>query len=58
MRISPIPAAALIMALGAATPAPAFSWGDKGHEVIALVAQAFLDADVASMISHAPSADH
>jgi len=34
MRISPIAAAALAMALGALTLSPALAWGDEGHEVV------------------------
>jgi hypothetical protein len=29
-----------------ATPQPAAGWGDKGHEIIVLIAQAYLEPDV------------
>jgi hypothetical protein len=51
MRISAITTAAMVIALGALTPQPALSWGDEGHEVVALVAQAFLDPDVRSKVN-------
>jgi hypothetical protein len=40
--------AAMTLALGLATnfvqPRPALAWGDEGHEVVALIAQSFLEA--------------
>lgn len=51
MRISMITTVAVVVALGVSKPQPAFSWGDKGHEVVALVAQAFLNPDVRSKVN-------
>src|SRR5215469_15956207 len=43
------------LALGLATnfvqPRPALAWGDEGHEVVALVAQSFLEPDVRRRVS-------
>jgi hypothetical protein len=42
--------AAVTLTLGLATnfvqPRPALAWGDEGHEVVALIAQSFLEPDV------------
>jgi hypothetical protein len=46
-----IATAAVAIAFGALTPQPALSWGDEGHEIVALVAQAFLAPDVRSKTS-------
>ena len=51
MRISMITTIAVVVTLGALKPQPALSWGDEGHEVVALVAQAFLDPDVRSKVN-------
>jgi len=51
MRIFLMTTAAVVVAVGAATPQPALAWGDEGHEIVALVAQAFLDPDVRSKVN-------
>jgi hypothetical protein len=35
-------AVAMAFALNAVSPGPALAWGDEGHEIIALIAQAYL----------------
>ena len=35
----------------ALAPQPAFAWGDEGHEIIALVAERFLDPGVREKIA-------
>jgi hypothetical protein len=53
--------AAATLGIGLATnfvqPRPALAWGDEGHEVVALVAQAFLDTDVRKKVTALLAAD-
>lgn len=43
--------AAAVIALGALRAGPALCWGDEGHEIVALVAQGFLDPDARSKVN-------
>jgi S1/P1 Nuclease len=43
--------AAIALALGASMPQPALSWGDEGHEIVAQIAQAFLEPDVRAKVT-------
>jgi hypothetical protein len=54
-----IAAGALTLALTAnlAQPREALAWGDEGHQVVALIAQSFLDADVRKRINALLAAD-
>jgi hypothetical protein len=45
------------MALNFAQPRGALAWGDEGHEIVALVAQSFLDPDVRKRVSALLAAD-
>src|SRR5215470_4716160 len=36
---------------------PALAWGDEGHEVVALIAQSFLDTDVRKRVNALLAAD-
>jgi len=53
--------AAVALALGLATnfvqPRPALAWGDEGHEVVALIAQSFLEPDVRRRVNALLAAD-
>lgn len=49
-------AAALSIAI-AGGPAPALAWGDEGHEIVALVAQSFLDPPVRKKVAALLAAD-
>jgi hypothetical protein len=51
LRIPALTTAAIAIALGSFTPAPVLAWGDEGHEIVGLVAQAFLDPDVHSKVT-------
>jgi hypothetical protein len=35
--------ACLLLAVAMTAPCPAFGWGDEGHEIIALIAEHYLD---------------
>jgi len=52
-------AAAGLFSIGviAASPLPAFAWGNEGHEVVALVAQSFLDPPVRKRVEALLAAD-
>jgi hypothetical protein len=52
------PAIALLsLALLAAVPQQAAAWGDEGHQIVALVAQSFLDSDVRKQVNALLAAD-
>jgi hypothetical protein len=48
---------ALALALNFAQPRTASAWGDEGHEVVALIAQSFLDSDVRRRVTALLAAD-
>jgi hypothetical protein len=48
---------ALALAVPLTHPKPALAWGDEGHEVVALVAQSFLDQDVRKKVTALLAAD-
>ena len=48
---------ALAVALNFVQPRSVLAWGDEGHEVVALVAQSFLDPDVRKRVSALLAAD-
>jgi hypothetical protein len=48
---------ALALATNFVQPRPALAWGDEGHEVVALVAQAFLEPDVRKRVNALLAAD-
>ena len=48
---------AIIIGLGFVQPRPALAWGDEGHQVVALVAQAFLTPDVRKRVTALLGAD-
>src|SRR5215467_16293490 len=48
---------ALALATNFVQPRPALAWGDEGHEVVALVAQSFLEPDVRKRVSALLAAD-
>jgi hypothetical protein len=48
---------ALALALNFAQPRTASAWGDEGHEVVALIAQSFLDSDVQRRVTALLAAD-
>jgi hypothetical protein len=48
---------ALAVALNFVQPRSALAWGDEGHEVVALVAQSFLNPDVRKRVSALLAAD-
>jgi len=50
-------AAALLSIIVAGSPAPALTWGDEGHEIVALIAQSFLDPPVRKKVSALLAAD-
>jgi len=56
-RLSGITVLALAATLSFAQPRSAFAWGDEGHEVVALVAQSFLEPDVRKRVSALLAAD-
>jgi hypothetical protein len=56
-RISISVVAAVAAALNFAQPHPALAWGDDGHQVVALVAQSFLDSDVQKRVTALLAAD-
>src|SRR5262245_3917113 len=56
MRIS-VMTAAIAFALLASMPQPALSWGDEGHEIVAQIAQAFLEPDVRAKVTRLLATD-
>src|SRR6266478_3234806 len=56
-HVSGFTALALAAVLNLAQPRSAIAWGDEGHEVVALVAQSFLDPDVRKRVSALLAAD-
>jgi hypothetical protein len=48
---------ALALSITIVQPSPAVAWGDEGHEVVALVAQSFLDPDVRKRVTALLAAD-
>jgi len=48
---------AIGLALNFSQPRTALAWGDEGHEVIALVAQSFLEPDVRKRVTALLAAD-
>jgi len=50
-------AAALFSIIVAGSPAPALAWGDEGHEIVALIAQSFLDPPVRKKVTALLAAD-
>ena len=50
-------AAALFSIIVTASPEPALAWGDEGHEIVALIAQSFLDPPVRKKVSAVLAAD-
>jgi hypothetical protein len=48
---------ALALTLNFAQPRTAGAWGDEGHEVVALIAQSFLDSDVRRRVTALLAAD-
>jgi hypothetical protein len=48
---------ALALSINFAQPRPAVAWGDEGHQVVALVAQSFLDPDVRRRVTALLAAD-
>src|SRR5579863_557326 len=48
---------ALGLCLSSAQPRPALAWGDEGHQVVALVAQSFLETDVRKQVTALLAAD-
>jgi hypothetical protein len=50
-------AVAMAFALNAVSPSPALAWGDEGHEIIALIAQAYLEPSVGKAVSDLLAAD-
>ncbi len=55
--MKPAIAALLACSMLAALPQKAAAWGDEGHEVVALVAQSFLDPDVRKKVNALLAAD-
>jgi S1/P1 Nuclease len=55
--VSGITVLALVAALSLAHSRSALAWGDEGHEVVALVAQSFLEPDVRKRVSALLAAD-
>jgi S1/P1 Nuclease len=55
--VSGFSAIALATALNFVQPQTALAWGDEGHEVVALVAQSFLEPDVRKRVSALLAAD-
>jgi hypothetical protein len=56
-KVSGITVLAVTAALNLAQPRNAFAWGDEGHEVVAFVAQSFLEPDVRKRVSALLAAD-
>ena len=56
-RVSGFTILALGVALNLAQPRNALAWGDEGHEVVALVAQSFLEPEVRKRVSALLAAD-
>jgi nuclease S1 len=56
-HVSELTVLALAVALNLAQPRSALAWGDEGHEVVALVAQSFLEPDVRKRVSALLAAD-
>jgi hypothetical protein len=52
-----IAAGTLALAANAAHTRAALAWGDEGHQVVALIAQSFLEADVRKRINALLAAD-
>ena len=52
-----VAACLLAVALGLSKPVAALAWGDEGHEVIALIAQSFLEPAVRQRVSALLAAD-
>jgi hypothetical protein len=50
-------AVAMAFALNAVSCGPALAWGDEGHEIIALIAQAYLDPSVHKAVNALLAAD-
>jgi hypothetical protein len=50
-------AVAIMLALDVAIPRPAVAWGDEGHEIVALIAQAHLDPAVRRKVNAVLAAD-
>src|SRR5215470_8001084 len=48
---------ALALATNFVQPRPALAWGDEGHEVVALIAQSFLEPDVRKRVNALLAAD-
>lgn len=48
---------AIAAALNFAQPHAALAWGDEGHQVVALIAQSFLDTDAQKRVSALLAAD-
>jgi len=48
---------ALALSINLAQPRQAVAWGDEGHQVVALVAQSFLDPDVRKRVTALLAAD-
>jgi hypothetical protein len=48
---------ALALTLNFTQPRAALAWGDEGHEIVALVAQSFLDSDVRKRVTALLAAD-
>jgi hypothetical protein len=49
--------ACFLLAFAAAVPHPAFAWGDKGHEIIALIAEHYLDPAARTKVVRLLAAD-
>jgi hypothetical protein len=56
-RVSGFAVLALAATLSLAQPRSARAWGDEGHEIVALVAQSFLESDVRKRVSALLAAD-
>jgi S1/P1 Nuclease len=56
-RLSELTISVFAVALSFAQPQTALAWGDEGHEVVALVAQSFLDPDVRKRVAALLAAD-
>jgi len=57
MKIFVAGSLALALATNFVQPRPALAWGDEGHEVVALVAQSFLEPDVRKRVNALLAAD-
>jgi hypothetical protein len=56
-RVSELTILVFAVALNFAQPQTAFAWGDEGHEIVALVAQSFLEPDVRKRVTALLAAD-